>query len=213
MSSDGRRDQLLSAGVELLKRRPHTDVSIEEIAEAAGVSKGLLYHYFPTKRDFIVAAVQRGQRELAQLLAPNHELAPIKRLDASLDAFLDFVEEYAVAFSAIYRSAGADRDVDAALEQGRNAYLDLLVSSIGEWEDAPFSTERTPLLEAAVQGWIFFCEGAVLRWVEHGGIKRKALRVMLRNALGGAVFAAASAAEAEAAWLRRQGEATEQGDG
>ena len=52
LSTDARREQLLDAGAELLGRRPYDEVSIEEIATAAGVSKGLLYHYFPTKQDF-----------------------------------------------------------------------------------------------------------------------------------------------------------------
>src|SRR5690349_23629283 len=103
MSTEDRREQLLSAGVKLLQRRPHTDVSIEEIAEAAGVSKGLLYHYFPTKGDFIVAALERGQRELAERLAPDPSLPPVQRLDASLDAFLDYVEEHPAAFASIFR--------------------------------------------------------------------------------------------------------------
>lgn len=213
MSTDGRREHLLNAGVELLKTRPYQEVSIEEIAREAGVSKGLLYHYFPTKRDFIVAALQRGSREMAKLLAPNPELAPIKRLDASLDAYLDFVEEHSAAFAAIFRASGADREVDAAIEAGRGAYIELLITSIVEWPDAPVSTERTPLLEGAVQGWIHFCEGAVMRWLERGDINRHALRNMLRNALGGAVFAAANAAEAEAAWRARQGEAKQASEG
>ena len=71
MSTDERREQLLSAGVELLGRRGHDEVSIEEIAEAAGVSKGLLYHYFPTKKDFVLAALERGQEELAERLRPD----------------------------------------------------------------------------------------------------------------------------------------------
>ena len=65
MSTDARREQLLASGAELLGRRPYDEVSIEEIAAAAGVSKGLLYHYFPTKQDFLLAALERGQGELA----------------------------------------------------------------------------------------------------------------------------------------------------
>jgi AcrR family transcriptional regulator len=197
IGGDVRREQLLAAGVELLKRRPHYEVSIEEIAAAAGVSKGLLYHYFPTKRDFIVAALVRGRQELVGLLAPRPELPPIKRLDASLDAFLDYVEEYAAAFSAIFRGGLMDPDTSDVLESGRADFLQMLIAAITDWKDGPFSVEHTAALEAAVQGWLFFCEGAVLRWLEQGGMERWALRIMLRNALGGAVMAAAGASEAE----------------
>ena len=206
MTTDARREQLLVTGTELLQHRPHTEVSIEEIAEAAGVSKGLLYHYFPTKNEFIVAALERGQRELAARLVPDESLPPIKRLDASLDAFLDYVEEHPAAFAAIFRGGSEDPEITEALDSGRNEQLATLMAAIGEWEEAPVSTEATPELEAAVQGWLHFCEGAALRWLEHGEMDRHALRIMLRNALGGA-FAVANAAEAEAHWRARQGEA------
>ncbi|HEY8502777.1 MAG TPA: helix-turn-helix domain-containing protein, partial [Solirubrobacterales bacterium] len=71
MSTDARREQLLAAGTDLLGRRPYDEVSIGEIAAAAGVSKGLLYHYFPTKKDFVLAALRRGEDELSQLTAPD----------------------------------------------------------------------------------------------------------------------------------------------
>ena len=193
MSTDARREQLLVSGVEVLSHRPHTEVSIEEIADAAGVSKGLLYHYFPTKTEFLVAALERGQDELAAHLAPDDSLPPIKRLDASLDAFLDYVEEHPAAFAAIFRGGSEDPTITAALDAGRNEQLSTLMNAISEWEEAPVSVERTPELETAVQGWLFFVEGAVLHWMETNGGDRKKLRILLRTALGGALFAAAAA--------------------
>lgn len=193
MSTDARREQLLDSGVVLLRHRRHTEVSIEEIAEAAGVSKGLLYHYFPTKTDFIVAALERGQRELAERLAPDESLPPVKRLDASLEAFLDYVEEHPAAFASIFRGESEEPAVTATLEEGRAQQLAILMESIGEWEEAPVSVERTPELETAVQGWLYFVEGSVLHWMEAGNLDRGRLRVLLRTALGGALMAAAAA--------------------
>jgi AcrR family transcriptional regulator len=193
MSTDARREQLLDSGVALLKHRPHTEVSIEEIAEAAGVSKGLLYHYFPTKSEFMVAAIERGQRELAERLGPDESLPPVQRLDASLDAFLDYVEEHPAAFASIFRGESEDPAVTAAVEAGRAEQLATLMAGIGQWEGAPVSVERTPELEAAVQGWIFFVEGVVLNWMGREDLDRKSLRLLLRSALGGAVLAAAAA--------------------
>lgn len=176
-----------------MKHRPQTEVSIEEIAEAAGVSKGLLYHYFPTKTEFIVAALERGQQELAARLTPDDSLAPVKRLDASLDAFLDYVEEHPAAFASIFRGESESPTITAVLEAGRAEQLETLLEGLGDWREAPVSVKRTPELEAAVQGWIFFVEGAVLHWMENEGGDRKRLRVMLRAALGGALLAAAAA--------------------
>ncbi len=190
LSTDARREQLLDAGVRLLAKRPYDEVSIEEIAKAAGVSKGLLYHYFPTKKDFLLAAIERGQEELAELTAPDPELDPADQLDASLDRFLDFVEEHEAAYSAIFRSRGAgDPDVQAALESGRQRWMDAVVESLASWQAAPVSVERTPIMETAVQGWFFFIEGAVLRWLERRDIERPQLRELLSLSLVGSLRA------------------------
>jgi AcrR family transcriptional regulator len=193
MSTDDRREQLLSAGVELLRRRPHEEVSIEEIADAAGVSKGLLYHYFPTKKDFIVAAIQRGQKQLTEVLRPAPGLEPEAQLDASLDGFLDYVEEHATAYAAIFRGGSGDPEIGAVLDAGHAIQMKTLMGAIGSWAESPVSSEPSPQLETAVQGWLFFVEGAVLRWLEVKDLDRAQLRMLLKAALGGALFAARAA--------------------
>ena len=191
LSTDARREQLLASGARLLAERPFDEVSTEEIARAAGVSKGLLYHYFPTKKDFLVAALERGQEELAALTAPDPSLPPAEQLAASLDRFLDFVEEHEAAYTAIFRSrGGGDPEIQAALEAGRQQRMDAVIESLGAWEPAPASVERTPTLETAVQGWFFFIEGAVLRWLEHRDLERDELRELLALVLIGALQAA-----------------------
>ena len=193
MRTDERREQLLSAGVELLRGRPHEEVSTEEIAEAAGVSKGLLYHYFPTKKDFIVAAVERGQRQLTERLSPDPGLEPEAQLDASLEGFLDYVEEHATAYVAIFRGGSGDPEIAAALDAGRTIQMRNLLKALESWEASPVSAERSPALETAVQGWLFFVEGAVLRWLERRDLERAELRMLLKTALAGALFAARAA--------------------
>jgi AcrR family transcriptional regulator len=203
LSTDARREQLLASGARLLAARPFDEVSIEEIARAAGVSKGLLYHYFPTKKDFLIAAIERGEDELAELTAPDQDLPPAEQLGASLDRFLDFVEEHEAAYSAIFRSrGGGDPDIQAVLEAGRRRRMDAVIESLASWEAAPASVERTPVLETAVQGWFFFIEGAVLRWLEHRDIERGELRELLGLALIGALQAA-EAADREAGAARQ----------
>jgi AcrR family transcriptional regulator len=193
MATEDRREQLLSAGVELLRHCRHEEVSIEQIAEAAGVSRGLLYHYFPTKKAFIVAALERGQAQLAEQLQPNLDLDPVPRLDAGLDAFLDSVEEHAPAYTAIFKRGGSDPEVAATINAGREGQTQLLLDALSSVEGPEIEIKVTPSLEAGLQGWLFFCEGAVLRWLEHGLPSRDRLRLLLRAALIGTLSAAAAA--------------------
>ncbi len=193
LNSEARREQLLAAGAELLGRRAYDEVSIEEIAAAAGVSKGLLYHYFPTKKDFVLAALRRGERELGELTSPDPSLPPAEQLDAALDRFLDFVEEHAAAYMAIFRSrGGGDPEIEATLEGNRQLRLNALIDTLASWDAAPVEVERTPLLETALQGWIFFVEGAVLRWLERRDVERGELHRLLRQTLVDSLISASA---------------------
>lgn len=191
MKTDDRREQLLRTGVELLGRRSYDEVSIEEIARAAGVSKGLLYHYFPTKKDFVVTVLHEATDELTALTAPDPSLEPLAQLDSSLDAFLGYVEEHAAAYQTIFRTrGGGDAEIRAALERGRELRVAAVLAGIGAWGPDPEAAAGSPALRAAVQGWIFFVEGVVLRWLEQHDLTREEVRELLRAALVGAIAAA-----------------------
>lgn len=196
MSTDDRREHLLAVGAQLLGRRPSGQVSIEEIAEAAGVSKGLLYHYFPTKKDFILASLERGQRQLSELMTPAPNLPAAVQIRAGLERFLAFVEEHEAAYSAIFRSrGGGDREIQTTLDQGRQERLEAVVESLVGWGGLGEPIERTPRLETAIQGWFFFVEGAVLRWLDRRDLEREELRQLLELALVGSIRAAATDSE------------------
>jgi AcrR family transcriptional regulator len=63
LSPDDRRNELLALGAEVFGQRPYDEVRIDEIAERAGVSRALMYHYFPDKRAFFAAVVRaEGER-------------------------------------------------------------------------------------------------------------------------------------------------------
>ena len=89
---------------------------------------------------------------------------------------------------AIFRSrGGGDPEIEAALEANRQRRLRALIEALARWEASPVQIERTPLLETALQGWIFFVEGAVLRWLERRDVSRDELRELLHQALISAV--------------------------
>src|SRR4051812_50184340 len=72
--TDERRRQLLEAGARVFTERSYEDASMAEVARAAGISKGLLYHYFPSKRDLFVATLEAGAAELPGITEPDPPL-------------------------------------------------------------------------------------------------------------------------------------------
>jgi AcrR family transcriptional regulator len=183
LSSDERRAHLLHVGVELLGRYGTVDISIEEIARAAGVSKGLLYHYFPTKNDFFVAVLARSQAEMDQELARDPNLSPLERFDRNLDGFLRFVDAHAEGYLAVVNARGREPRVQQLIEERRGRRVDELVALAAVLADAPREAVRTPLLVAALEGWIGFTEGVTTRWLRDREIGREEVHLLLRRAL------------------------------
>jgi AcrR family transcriptional regulator len=169
-----RRKRLVALGMELFSERTYDDVSIDELAQAAGISKGLLYHYFPTKRDFYVATVREAAQQLLERTATPETMDPLERLRSGLDAYLDYVAKHGKPYQALLRSGvGADAEVARIVDGTRQAFGARLL------EGAPV-TERGPLVQLVLRGWVGFVEAATVEWIDH---KRKIDRTALRELL------------------------------
>jgi AcrR family transcriptional regulator len=183
LARDDRRDQLIAMGAELLGRRPYDQISITDLADAAGISKGLLYHYFATKSDFVVAVLRQSREELEQRLSFDPSLEPAARLDAGLDAFLTFVEEHAAGFKAVARARyGEDAAIVAELAEGRERRIAMLVGLAAAFADSDYDTVDTPPLRTVIAAWLAFSEELVVRWLDERALAREDVRHLLRDA-------------------------------
>jgi AcrR family transcriptional regulator len=175
---DERRQQLLQLGLEAFCERPYDQVSIDDVARAAGISKGLLYHYFPTKKDFYVATVREGARRMLEIVVdPGPLMPPSERLARGLDAYLDYVDEHGTAYAALLRSGvGADPEAARVVDDTREEFLRRLIAGAA-------LAVPPPLLRATLRGWIGFVEAASLDWVERRDVPRGELRNLLLEVL------------------------------
>src|SRR5688572_7515605 len=107
LSPDRRREQLLDLGVELLAGRRLEDLSIDALADEAGISRGLLYHYFAGKREFHLAVLRRMADQVVAITAPPSEGDPLAQMVTSLTAYVDFVAANRVAYVSFVRAAAA----------------------------------------------------------------------------------------------------------
>jgi AcrR family transcriptional regulator len=180
---DERRRRLLALGAELFARHSYDELSMSRIAREAGISKALLYHYFPSKQAYFAATLEQAASELAELTQPDPALPPVEQLAGSLDAYLRWVERHADAYAKLIRSVGAVPEVRELVERVRDATADRILAGI-----AP-ATPAAPALRAAVRGWLWFMDGAVLDWLDHRDIDRARLHGLLLGTLFGAVTA------------------------
>jgi AcrR family transcriptional regulator len=181
---DVRRRQLIELGAELFARHGYEELSMARIAREAGISKALLYHYFPSKQAYFSATLEQAAEELAEVTAPDPELPPVEQLSASLDAYLAWVERHMGAYDKLIRSVGAVPEVRELVERVRGETADRILAGIAA------GREPGPMLRAAVRGWLWFMDGAVLDWIEHRDIDRQRLHGLLLGTLLGAVTAA-----------------------
>jgi AcrR family transcriptional regulator len=156
---DARREAFLATGLAVFSARAYDDVSIDDLAAAAGVSKGLLYHYFPTKRDFYVAALRKAAEQLLDETRNDELVDPAEDLARGIVTYLDFARRHGPAYLALMRGGiGSDPEVHAVLE-GTRAALGARVL-----ERMPLGMV-TPLVKVAVRGWIGFVETTAIDWL------------------------------------------------
>jgi AcrR family transcriptional regulator len=181
---DERRRQLLELGADLFARHSFGELSMARIAREAGISKALLYHYFPSKQDFFVATLQQAAEEVRRRTDPDPDLPPMEALSHSLDAFLELIEENEVAYRKLMESAGTVPDVRALVDEVRDRTSARILEGLGAGDDPP------PKLRAAARAWLWFMDGAILDWLEHRDLERAELRDFLLGALAGSLMAA-----------------------
>ena len=184
MQVDDRRRQLLERGAELFATHSFAELSMARIAREAGISKALLYHYFPSKQDFFVATLQQGAQEIARRTQPDPNLPPMEALAGSLDAFLGWIEENELAYRKLMESAGSVPEVQALLDEIRNSTSSRILEGLGAGDPPP------PKMRAAARAWLWFMDGAILDWLEHRDMTRTELRELLLGSLAGSLTAA-----------------------
>lgn len=175
---DERRAQLIERGLATFSARPYDDISMDELAEAAGISKGLLYHYFAGKRDYYVAVLDHAaQRLVRETTPPARDVPTPERLRRGLDTYLDFVERHGAAFVALLRGGiGSDAEVARILERTRDAYVARIV------EDLPPALDA-PVLRTALRGWVGFVEAVALDWVDKRTVTREQVAALATGAM------------------------------
>ncbi|MER5303422.1 TetR/AcrR family transcriptional regulator [Streptomyces lasiicapitis] len=187
MGVEERRQQLIGVALELFSHRSPDDVSIDEIASAAGISRPLVYHYFPGKLSLYEAALQRAADELAERFMEPHEGPLGARLLRVTGRFLGFVDEHGPGFYALMRGGPAvgSSTTNALIDSVRQAAYVQILAHLGV-------TDPPARLELVVRSWISLAESTALIWLDGRRIPRAELELQLVHDF--AALAAVSAA-------------------
>ena len=181
LSPEQRRSQLLDLGVRLLATRSVDELSIDLLAEEAGISRGLLYHYFGNKHAFHEAVVRRAADDLVSQTAPPVEGDPVHRLLVSVTAYVDYVDaNYEGYLSLVRGAASGNETLREIYEDARRALTDRIFEEDPNGNLVP----DTPAARLLARGWAAMVEELVLRWkVQPDGVSRDELLALIAGSL------------------------------
>lgn len=180
LQHDERRSQILACARRLFSERHYGAVSSEEIASEAGVARGLLHHYFGTKRELYLEVV-RSMLRLPDDLFADLDGDRQAVLSEAVDRWLDMVERNRGTWMATVGAHGFGRDaeLEAILDEARDRIADRVIALVREGDPA----EASPELRAVIRAYAGFAEALSLEWIERGTLTRAQVHELLLHTL------------------------------
>jgi len=169
LSPELRKEQLLDLGLQLLSTRSLEELSIDLLAEKAGISRGLLYHYFGNKQDFHLAVVRRAADAVIRVTAPAPTGTSLERLAGSLEAYVDYVLANYEGYASLVRGAASGNPAMREIyEETRAALTDRIFAAAGDDGLDELGVDDTAVVRLMARGWSALTEEVVLEWVRGG---------------------------------------------
>jgi AcrR family transcriptional regulator len=163
------RERLVQAGYAFFAQRPFESVTIDEIADAASVAHGLLFHYFGSKHGLYLEMMQREAHRLEQVHLEQHPigLPHEERLAAFLRRHMDFIRRRSTAY-VLYSRGALSADVREIWEQSKQRALRIVL----RYFEIPQPTRRQLALARA---WLAFFDELVLAWLQTSTIGKESV--------------------------------------
>lgn len=169
---DERRAQILDAARKLFTKRRYSSVSMKDIADEAGVARGLLHHYFGSKHDLYLE-VTREMLRLPTIPVPEG-VTDANLWGRSVDAWLDMIEANRDSWLAAMRAGetGDDPDMREVLDEASELVAERVLEALG-------LADRSPAVRAVVRSYGGLAQEATREWLERGRLTRDQVRVLL----------------------------------
>lgn len=180
LEPDERREQILECAVRLFGDRPYSAVSTTELAEAAGVTRGLIHHYFGTKRGLYLEVV-RSMLMMPKLNPSFVATGPVPdRVERVVDWFLDTIAEHAKTFVAVSGAEGVgdDPEVERLLREADDVAATTVLDMVGVTTPGVDSQQH-----AVIRAYGALVKGAVREWIREGTLTRDEVRLLLVQSL------------------------------
>ncbi len=163
LTAEQRRHQLFAVALELFAQRGYRATTMDDIAEAAGVTKPLLYQHFSSKRALYLELVDSIARDMLTAIgrAVMRADGPRQQVELGFAAYFRLVVNHEAEFRLLY---GRDHADDQELGRALRAVEDAIAEAIDPLIDAGLDDDHRRLLAYGIVG---MAEGASRRFMEH----------------------------------------------
>ncbi|MFF4895300.1 TetR/AcrR family transcriptional regulator [Streptomyces sp. NPDC001068] len=179
LAPEQRRAQLLDIGLQLLTEQSPDELSTDEVARRAGISRGLLFHYFASKREFHEAIVRKACDELIAATTPDPSLDTEAWLDAAMSGFVDYVLANRTAYLTVVRGAPTGNPAVQEIVDETHRTLAGRVLAYHRRVGLP----DQPHLDVVAQAWMALSQEATVNWPLHEPGARDELNRFLKRSL------------------------------
>lgn len=180
LDADERRAQILAAARRAFSGSGLAGASMAQIAQEAGVARGLLNHYFGSKRELYLAVVADLAADLPELVRSDLRYAPIEEMvDANVASWLDSIERNRELWTALLgvEAIGTDPEVEALMAAGRDAVIERMAAN--QSGGGPPSDE----LRLVLRVFLGAAEAGAREWAMRERATREQVHAVLRETL------------------------------
>jgi AcrR family transcriptional regulator len=167
----------MRAALEVFGERDYDEVSVDDVAEAAGVSHGLVFQYFGSKKGLYVACLQPLIEFFRESIEPDPDLPPVDRLRSALRSYAELISEHPAGYRSLMTRGTGFTEVREGLERARWERVTGLAEGMG-------LDPGSPAVRVGLRSWISYVDTAMLTWLDQGAPDRDALVEMLVRVLG-----------------------------
>ena len=155
MSADDRRRQLVGIGLAMIIETPIQDLSLDQVAVEAGISRGLLFHYFPTKTDFYLACISAAGRRILRNTAPDTSAPGPEQVEHMVTTMVEQIDRRRSFYLTLVHGSGvADPRVSEVYDSVRSVSTDRVLDALA----------LAPVVRQVVHAWWAYVEDRALSW-------------------------------------------------
>lgn len=182
LTPEERRAQLIQIAEHLFQTRPYDQIGVVDVAQAAGITHGLIYHYFSSKEALFTASFEARAQELITRCDADRSLPLAEQLVLGVRGYLDFCEEHRVAYLNLFRGpTAAQPEFFRICEATRLALMERCIGALG------LTASALPATWLSLRGYVGYAETIVLEWLERPTVPRSAVEQLILAVIGAAL--------------------------